>query len=78
MKNKLSVISALCAMFCMIFASDTVIKYSADALRLCIEVIVPSLLPFVAVTSLLRRLGFMQWLGIRLQKIAAVLFGCSG
>ena len=43
MKNKLAVLAALCALFAMVFASPQVIASCRDGLRLCCELILPSL-----------------------------------
>ncbi len=78
MKNKLAVLAALCALFCLIFSSGQVIESSRAGLRLCAELIVPSLFPFFVVGGLLSRLGFPAALGRRLAPAAARLFRVSG
>lgn len=78
MKNKLSVIAALCALVCLITASAQVIASARYALSLCAELILPSLFPFFVLCGLLNRLGFPAYLGRLLSPIAARLFRVSG
>jgi sporulation integral membrane protein YlbJ len=78
MKSKLSVLAALCALFVLIFASDRAIASAAYGLRLCWELILPSLFPFFVVSALLSRLDFPQLAGDRLSPLAARLFHVSG
>ena len=70
MKQKLPILAALCALFLLIVASDTAIERAAYGLRLCWELILPSLFPFFVVSSLLGRLGFPQLAGQRLAPLA--------
>lgn len=78
MKNKLSVIAALCAMTVLITASSQVIASCRDALKLCCELIIPSLFPFFVVSVLLSRLGLPAYLEKLLSPLSARLFGVSG
>lgn len=78
MKNKLSVIAALCAMAVLITASSQVIASCRDALTLCCELIIPSLFPFFVVSVLLSRLGLPVYLEKLLSPFSAKLFGVSG
>ena len=50
----------------------------AQGIRLCLEVLVPSLFPFMAVTDLFVKSGLCNRAGKLLKKPAAVLFGISG
>ncbi len=78
MKQKLPILAALCALFLLILASDTAIERAAYGLRLCWELILPSLFPFFVVSSLLGRLGFPRLAGQRLAPLARRLFRTSG
>lgn len=78
MKNKLSVIAALCAMVVLITASPQVIASCREALQLCCELIIPSLFPFFVVSVLLSRLGLPAYLEKFLAPLSAKLFGVSG
>ena len=69
---------ALCAMFCLVFASAGVAAGAQYALALCAELIVPSLLPFFIVSILLTRLGVPQDAGRLLSPLAKKLWGVSG
>ena len=51
MKQKLPILAALCALFLLIVASDTAIERAAWGLRLCGELLVPSLFPFFVVSG---------------------------
>ena len=78
MKQKLTVLAALCALFVLIFASAPAIDAAAWGLRLCGELLVPTLFPFFVVSGLLRRTGFPALAGQRLGPLARRLFGVSG
>ena len=54
---------------------------AAKALTLCAGTVIPALFPFMAVTGLLVRLGFWQWLAPYMAGLMAPLFrlpGCAG
>lgn len=54
---------------------------AAKALTLCAGTVIPALFPFMAVTGLLVRLGFGQWLAPYMAGLMAPLFrlpGCAG
>ena len=54
---------------------------AAKALTLCAGTVIPALFPFMAVTGLLVRLGFGQWLAPYMASLMAPLFrlpGCAG
>lgn len=78
MKARFSLFAALCAFFVLLTASGRVIDSSRYGLRLCAELIVPSLFPFFVATGLLRRLGLPELLGRCLAPLAARLFSVSG
>ena len=78
MKNRIAVFASLCALFCLIFASPQVISCARDALKLCAELIMPSLFPFFVLSILLSKLGLPNLLGRLLAPAASRLFGVSG
>ena len=78
MKNRIALFASLCALFCLIFASADVIGCARSALRLCAELILPSLFPFFVLSILLSKLGLPALLGRLLSPAAARLFGVSG
>ena len=78
MRNRVAVLGALCAMFCLILAPGEAIESARCGLSLCAELIVPSLLPFFTASALLIRLGMPQTLGRVLAPLARRLWGVSG
>ncbi len=78
MKRWFPILAALCALISLVTASAPVIARASEGLRLCAELIIPSLFPFFVVSSLMARLGFPQLLGQRLRRPARKLFGVSG
>lgn len=78
MKRHLSIFAALCALFVLIFASSQAISCAAWGLRLCWELILPSLFPFFVVSGLLRLLGFPELAGRRLAEPARRWLHVSG
>ena len=78
MKRKLPIYAALCALFVLITASSQVIVCASEGLRLCGELIVPSLFPFFVVSLLLGKLGFPEALGRCLSPLTRRLFHVSG
>ena len=78
MKKYLPVISVLSAFFVLIIASREVIASASDALILCAQLIIPSLFPFFAASSLLNRLGLPVMLSGLLENVGRKLFNVSG
>ena len=78
MKRRFALISTLCALFVLLFASRRVIESCRYGLRLCVELILPSLFPFFLISILLSRLGFPHLMGKILGPPAARLFHVSG
>lgn len=78
MKRKLTLYAVLCALFVLIAASRQVIESCRFGLRLCIDLILPSLFPFFMISVLLSRLGFPAQLGRILAPAANRLFHVSG
>ena len=76
--NIIAVGGAVCAMLCLIFAPAEAIESARYGLSLCAELIVPSLLPFFAASSLLIRLRVPVSLGHLLAPAARRLWGVSG
>lgn len=78
MKNKLAIFAALCGLFVMIAASAQTVAACREGLRLCVELILPSLFPFFVLSSLLGKLGLPAMLGKRLAPLAERLFHVTG
>ena len=78
MKKQLPILASLCALFALVTASDRVIDCASRGLRLCAELILPSLFPFFVVSLLLAKLGFPRLLGRLLSPAAERLFHVSG
>lgn len=78
MKNRFAVFAALCGLFALLHASSEAIAACRYGLRLCAELIVPSLFPFFVLSGLLARLGLPAALGKRLAGAAQALFHVSG
>lgn len=78
MKNKLAIAAGLCAMAALLMSTQSVISCCRDALRLCLELIMPSLFPFFVISGLLNRLGLPAMLGSLLSPLASRLFHVSG
>ena len=76
--NIIAVGGAVCAMLCLFFAPAEAIESARYGLSLCAELIVPSLLPFFAASSLLIRLRVPVSLGHLLAPAARRLWGVSG
>ena len=78
MKNKLAIFAALCGLWVMITASDAAVAACRTGLRLCVELILPSLFPFFVLSALLGKLGLPALLGRRLAPLGERLFHVSG
>lgn len=78
MKKQLPILVSLCALFALVTASAQVIDCASRGLRLCGELILPSLFPFFVVSLLLAKLGFPQKLGRLLSPLTRRLFRVSG
>lgn len=78
MKNRLAVATALCALIVMLCCPAQALDSAKYGLDLCARVIVPSLLPFFVVTTLLSELGLPRHLGRQLTPLMSGLFGVSG
>ena len=78
MKNRFALAASTAALFILILSSDKVLESSRYALTLCLNSIIPSLLPFFIVSILLNRLGLPYHLGKMLAPAARKLFSVSG
>jgi sporulation integral membrane protein YlbJ len=77
-KNRVSVAAALGALAAMLCCPAQALNASRAGLDLCARVVVPSLLPFFILTSLLGELGLPGHLGRGLAPVMRRLFGVSG
>lgn len=78
MRNRIAAAAALAALAAMICCPAQALSASRSGLDLCARVVVPTLLPFFIVTSLLGELGLPGHLGRRLAPVMRELFGVSG
>jgi len=78
LKNKLSVLCAISALFCLIIASEQIIQGARNSLMLCITTIVPSLFPFVVLTKILARIGFAEKASVFFESAARKFLCISG
>lgn len=68
----------LAALFALMLGSGYAVEAAAEGLQVCIRVIIPSLLPFFVLSSLLSAYGFPEFLGRRTNHLMHMLFGLSG
>ena len=73
-----SAIAAVSAFIALIVFPDAAKDSVLSGLRLCAELIIPSLFPFFVAGTLLSELGIAAALGKRLSPISSRLFGASG
>jgi len=78
MRGKLAVASTLLAMGVLLLSPRQAAESCRYGLRLCCELIIPSLFPFFVLSMLLNKLGFPAALGKLLSPGARRLFGVSG
>lgn len=78
MKSKITLFCAFAALGALIFASESVLASSREALSLCAELIIPSLFPFFVMSILLNRLGLPKAMSRVLGSLAEKLFNVSG
>lgn len=78
MKNKIAVICSLGTLAALIFSSAAVLDSCKAALKLCAELIIPSLFPFFVVSIILNRLGLPSIIARASALAARLLFGVSG
>ena len=68
---------ALAAGFLLLYPKEATAS-AADGLRLCANVIVPSLFPFFVLSSMMVNLGLVRYLGRILEPVMRPVFGLSG
>ena len=78
MKNKLSVLAGLSALFILTFASDEAVLCCRDSLEMCARLIIPRLFPFFLLSSFLNSAGLPHMLGRIFGRWSGKLFGVSG
>ena len=78
MKKKLVIFCVLGLFGALIISAQTVVACTRDALKLCAEVIIPSLFPFFVMSLLLNKLGLPQMLSSALSPAAGKILGVSG
>lgn len=78
MKKRLVILCALAVFGALVASAQSVLASCRDALRLCGEVIIPSLFPFFVMSLLLNKLGLPQFVSSALAPAAGRLFGVSG
>ena len=57
LRRALPLLAALCALIALVLCPDAAASSARAGLKLCAEMLVPSLLPFFIVSGLLRLLG---------------------
>ena len=78
MKRFLPLLAALAAMIALVLCPEAAAESARAGLRLCGEVLIPSLLPFFVVSGLLRSWGLPGVLGRLLEPVCARLWGVDG
>ena len=78
MKKYIPLLFACAAMVLLVFCPAEAASYAHDGLKLCAEMLIPSLLPFFVVSGLLRAWGLPGILGRLLEAPAARLWGVDG
>jgi len=73
-----SITVILISLLALILASEQAVASAKNGLYICANVIIPSLLPFLVLTSLLSALGFSQILAKYAEPLMRKLFGLSG
>lgn len=71
-------LSALVVCVSILIFSDSCSKGALNGISLCLNVLVPSLFPFMAASSFIVKSGLAQKIGKPLGKITKTLFGLSG
>ena len=76
--SRIALISALAALGALLVCSQAALESARAGLTLCAQMIVPSLLPFFILSSLLQQLGLPGLLGRLLSPVTQRLFGIGG
>ena len=77
-RRYLPLTAALGALVALALCPNTAAQSARDGLKLCAEMLVPSLLPFFVLSGLLRRMGLPGLLGRIAEPVTLRLFGLSG
>lgn len=67
-----------CAMLALLLRPNDAISYAKDGLKLCADVIIPSLFPFFVLSQMIVELGFAKYVGAAFERVMRPLFGVSG
>ena len=78
LKKYIPLLFACAAMVLLVFCPAEAAGYAYDGLKLCAEMLIPSLLPFFVVSGLLRAWGLPGILGRLLEPLTARLWGVDG
>lgn len=78
MKKLLSVFFTLLAFVLLVFSPDTAAESCRSGIRLCLELIIPSLFPFFILSSALNISGLPSVIGRLFAPAAAKIYGLSG
>ena len=78
LRRALPLLAAFCALLALVLCPDAAAQSARGGLKLCAEMLVPSLLPFFIVSGLLRLLGLPGVLGRAVEPVTLRLFGLSG
>ena len=78
LRRALPLLAALCALIALVLCPDAAASSAQAGLKLCAEMLVPSLLPFFIVSGLLRLLGLPGALGRVVEPVTIRLFALSG
>ena len=76
--NYIALAAALAALGALLLCSQAALESARAGLSLCAQMIVPSLLPFFMLSSLLQQLGLPGILGRLLSPVTQKLFGIGG
>ena len=71
-------LSALAVCISILIFSESCSKGALNGINLCLNVLVPSLFPFMAASSFIVKSGLAQKIGKPLSRITKALFGLSG
>ena len=76
--NCIALAAALASLGALLLCSQAALESARAGLSLCAQMIVPSLLPFFMLSSLLQQLGLPGILGRLLSPVTQKLFGIGG
>lgn len=78
MKRWIPLLAACAAMVVLVFCPDAAADAAREGLRVCAEVLIPSLLPFFVVSGLLRAWGLPELLGRLVSPVTGRIWGVGG